>query len=78
MATPFEQKKHRLGLLYGLVAGVAFSFFAWGLDAIRLANAHVAYPYAKFVPAHAWEDLISASMLNPPATARGFFISVLI
>ena len=51
MATPFEQKKHRLGLLYGLVAGVAFSFFAWGLDAIRLANAHVAYPYVKFVPA---------------------------
>jgi len=51
MVSPFERKKHRLGLFYGLVAGVAFSFFAWGLDAIKLANAHVAYPFVKFLPA---------------------------
>jgi hypothetical protein len=51
MATPFENKQYHLGLLYGLIAGVAFSFIAWGLDGIKLAGAHVAYPYAKFLVA---------------------------
>ncbi len=62
MEMPFERKKHRLGLLYGLVAGIAFSFFAWGLDAIRLANAHVAYPFAKFVPALIFCGLVGAAI----------------
>jgi hypothetical protein len=51
MATPFENKQYHLGLLYGLIAGVAFSFIAWGLDGIKLAGAHVAYPFAKFLAA---------------------------
>ncbi len=44
------RKKLRLGLIYGVVAGVAFSIFAWGIDAWLLAQAHTAYYYDKFIP----------------------------
>ncbi len=39
-----------MGLLYGFAAGLAFAFFAWGLDAILLFRAHAAFPWVKFLP----------------------------
>lgn len=50
MSALFDQKKQRLGALYGLVGGVVFSITAWGLDGIALANSHVSYPFIKFIP----------------------------
>ncbi len=51
MAAPFVRKKHRIGFFYGLVAGAVFSMTAWGIDAIQLAGARVAFPFMKFLPA---------------------------
>lgn len=39
-----------MGLLFGTIAGLAFSLTAWGIDAIQLAQAHAAYPLLKFIP----------------------------
>jgi hypothetical protein len=50
MTASFARKKQRIGFFYGLVAGAVFSITAWGVDAIMLASAHVALPFAKFVP----------------------------
>jgi len=49
MTKQFEKKKERLGLIYGLVAGVTFSLAAWGFDGVYLAQSHVAYPWIKFL-----------------------------
>ncbi len=43
-------KKLRLGLIYGLVAGAAFSVFAFGVDALLLARANAAFYWVKFIP----------------------------
>jgi len=43
-------KKHLSGAAYGLAAGIAFAFFAWGLDGIQLARANGAYSWVKFLP----------------------------
>lgn len=51
MAAPFARKKQRIGFFYGLVAGAVFSMTAWGVDALQLAGAHVAFPFSKFLPA---------------------------
>jgi len=37
-------------MLYGMVAGLAFSLFAWGIDAVLLASSHGALPWVKFLP----------------------------
>lgn len=50
MKTSITRKKLVLGLVYGLVAGLAFSVFAWGVDAWSLARAHATYPLSKFIP----------------------------
>jgi hypothetical protein len=50
MKTIVNKKKQIVGLLYGLAAGLAFSIFAWGIDAILLAYAHGAYPFVKIIP----------------------------
>lgn len=50
MEAHFSQKKQRMGLFFGIIAGLAFSLTAWGLDAIQLAQAHAAYPLLKFLP----------------------------
>ncbi len=50
MKTIVNKKKQIVGLLYGLAAGLAFSIFAWGIDAFLLANAHGSYPWVKFIP----------------------------
>ena len=42
--------KKFLGMLYGMVAGLAFSIFAWGIDAVLLASSHGALPWVKIVP----------------------------
>lgn len=51
MAAPFVRKKQRIGFFYGLVAGAVLSMTAWGVDAVQLAGAHVAFPFTKFLPA---------------------------
>lgn len=45
-----HRKKLRLGMIYGAVAGFAFAFFAWGVDAWLLARANDAYYWVKFIP----------------------------
>ncbi len=37
------------GLIYGILAGLAFAATAWGIDALQLANASAGYPWLKFV-----------------------------
>ncbi len=44
------RKKLRLGIIYGLVAGLGFTLSAWGVDAWLLARAHDAYFWIKFFP----------------------------
>lgn len=39
-----------MGLLFGIVAGLAFSMTAWGVDAFLLMQAHATFPLLKFVP----------------------------
>ncbi len=50
MEAHFSQRKQRMGLFFGIITGLAFSFTAWGLDAIQLAQANAAYPFLKFIP----------------------------
>lgn len=50
MSQRFDLKKQKLGFLYGLISGIAFSTTAWGIDAIVLANSNVSYPWIKFLP----------------------------
>jgi hypothetical protein len=45
-----KRRKLRLGLIYGMVAGLAFTVFAWGLDALLLSRANVTYYWIKFIP----------------------------
>jgi hypothetical protein len=44
------RNKKFVGLLYGMVAGLAFSAFAWGVDAVLLASSHGALPWIKILP----------------------------
>jgi signal transduction histidine kinase len=50
MNKQFNQKRQRSGWIFGLAAGVAFALSAWGIDAIKLSNAHLAFPFMKFLP----------------------------
>lgn len=50
MSVQFNKRKQRLGVIYGLIAGIAFSVAAWGIDGIAMARSHVAYPWIKFLP----------------------------
>ena len=50
MKNRISLKKQLTGAAYGLVAGLAFAFFAWGLDGIQLAQANGAYSWVKFLP----------------------------
>lgn len=50
MNAQFSFKKQRMGWLYGTVAGLAFSIFAWGVDGLLLSFAHTAHPMLKFIP----------------------------
>ena len=46
----FKNKKKFIGLIYGLVSGLSFAFFAWGIDAVLLARAHAAFFWIKLLP----------------------------
>ncbi len=46
----FKNKKKFIGLIYGLVSGLSFAFFAWGIDALLLARAHAAFFWIKLLP----------------------------
>ncbi len=45
-----QRKKLHLGLIYGLVAGMAFAVFAFGVDALLLARANATFYWVKFIP----------------------------
>jgi hypothetical protein len=45
-----KRKKLKLGFLYGLFSGLAFTILAWGVDAWLLARAHSTYPWVKVLP----------------------------
>ena len=42
-----RQDKLRMGIWFGLTAGLVFSFILWGVDAIGLARANAYMPWAK-------------------------------
>lgn len=42
------RQKGITGLVYGLLAGLGFAFFAWGIAAFRLAGAHASAPWLQF------------------------------
>lgn len=50
MDTQFSARKQKMGLLFGLIAGLAFAVMTWGVDAVKLAQAHAAWPFARFLP----------------------------
>jgi len=50
MSINVRWKKLRLGLVYGMVAGLACAVFAWGVDAFLLARANDLYFWVKFLP----------------------------
>jgi hypothetical protein len=50
MNPEFDRRKQYYGLLYGLLSGLAFAFFAWGIDAFLLLQAHVACWWGKLLP----------------------------
>jgi hypothetical protein len=50
LKTNISRKKLVLGLIYGLVAGLAFSLFAWGIDAWLLARANATYYWINLIP----------------------------
>ena len=41
--------KHRYGILYGVVLGLGFAIFNWGIDAFILSNYHGMHPYLRFI-----------------------------
>jgi hypothetical protein len=47
MSHQIKQDKLRMGIWFGLAAGLVFSFVLWGLDAIGLAKANAYLPWAK-------------------------------
>jgi hypothetical protein len=46
----FKNRKRFIGLIYGLVSGVSFAIFAWGIDAFLLAMSNAAFFWIKFLP----------------------------
>lgn len=50
MNVDLRRKKQRLGLFYGMVAGLAFAIFAWGMDAAILVRANANFSWVKFMP----------------------------
>lgn len=43
----FKKEKIHLGIWFGLIAGMTYSFFLWGLDGFYLARANAILPWAK-------------------------------
>lgn len=44
-----HKRKQAFGLSYGIAAGLAFSVTLWGVDGLRLSQAHAYYPWTKFL-----------------------------
>jgi len=47
--TDIIQTKHRFGIFYGAVVGLAFALTTWGADAVLLYSAHAYQPWLKLV-----------------------------
>ena len=44
-----QQSKHIYGIWFGLVVGLTYSLFAWGIDAFQLYQSNGLYPWLKFL-----------------------------
>ncbi len=42
-------RKLRIGMLYGIVAGLSFATASWGVDSFLLSQAHALYPWLRFI-----------------------------
>jgi len=51
MISEFSRKRNKLGVLYGLTAGLFFTLAAWGMDALILSRYNGSLPLLKFLPA---------------------------
>lgn len=49
MSVTFLKLRARYGIFYGLIAGLAYAFFTWFLDAFGLAISNAAYPFVKLI-----------------------------
>lgn len=45
----YRDTKVRYGLLFGFLGGLIFALAAWGIDGLRLANAHAILPWGKLL-----------------------------
>lgn len=45
----YLKEKQKLGLYYGMLAGLAFAVFTWGIDDFQLAMASADLPWLKFI-----------------------------
>ena len=45
------QAKQRMGIIYGIVAGLSFSLSCWGWDAYTLSQVHMIHPWLKLMVA---------------------------
>ena len=49
MSLTFLKLRARSGAFYGLIAGLAYAFFTWFMDAFGLATSNAAYPFVKLI-----------------------------
>lgn len=58
---PFvEQQKRIYGLIYGMVAGLAFAIALWGMDGYFLSRAHAYFPWTKLCAGSILTTLVGA------------------
>jgi hypothetical protein len=43
----FQREKNRLGIIFGLVAGLTYTIALWGVDGFKLSMANAIFPWAK-------------------------------
>lgn len=41
--------KRHMGIAYGMMVGLSFAAFTWGIDGLVLSRAHALYPWLKFI-----------------------------
>ena len=51
MAGNFSRRRTKLGIVYGLLAGLFFTLAAWGMDATILVRYNYSLPFVKILPA---------------------------
>lgn len=70
--------KRRTAVLFGLLAGLAFSTVAWGIDAYRLWQAHAFLPWLQFILGAVTTGLIGALAAFLAYRFNSIFISFIL